>query len=398
MIWYLVKWPALLLLKPTMLVMRCLLGKKCGDVAVIDLAGESDAADFCDQIDRALKYIRQHDPQRSAWIERRLDHIISTSLLSSGGAYFRSSRSCYIRYARYYENAVGWGELTDDAQQVLTMTLASIIVHEATHARIEDAGIQYDERRRERIEQICRRQQQSFMRRAAPDFRDAFGAPVDWSDVYTFDQVEEWYEEYWGKSRWQQFCDLLSRARLKLTGRTEETEASYSWQQHHRTYWDFTQQYHPWSISMLYTRGCSHAASNNHELAITDLRQVVACDPDHTDALVGLGSHLFFAKRYEESLEVWLEADRKGHPDLAEWIVSVLWKMDRVEEALEWLGRSAADPRDPDLLGTRAMLLIDLQQYDDALRNLRLSLHEQTIDFNSAPIRIWPCRSSCCES
>jgi tetratricopeptide (TPR) repeat protein len=135
---------------------------------------------------------------------------------------------------------------------------------------------------------------------------------------------------------------------------------------------------------MLYTRGCSHSASNNHELAITDFRQVVALTPENTDALVRLGSHLFFTRRYEEALEAWLAADNEGHPDLAEWIVSALWKMDRIEEAIEWLGRSPADPRDSDLLGTRAMLLIDFERYEEALQNLNLSLLDQTIDFHSS--------------
>ncbi len=94
MIWYMLRWPATLLLKPAMFLLKHLLGKKCGDVVVIDLACEGDLPDFHDQIDRALDYIRQRDPQRSAWVEERLNFIISTSLLSSGGTYFKSSRSC----------------------------------------------------------------------------------------------------------------------------------------------------------------------------------------------------------------------------------------------------------------------------------------------------------------
>ncbi len=262
------------------------------------------------------------------------------------------------------------------------MSLASIIVHEATHARIDDRGIPYDEQRRDRIERLCRRQQQLFMQRAEPEFRDAFGNSVDWSEVYRFDDVEPWYEEYWSKSRWKHVGEMLGRAWRKLRG-TEEQVASATWQESHRKHWDFVQEYHVWSTSMLYTRGCSHATSNNHELAITDFRQVVTLHPDHTDALVMLGSHLYFSKRYEESLQVFLEADRKGYPDLAEWIVSALWRLERVEEALEWLKRSPSDPRDSDLLGTRAMLLLDLQREEEALQSLKLSLVDQTVTFNS---------------
>jgi hypothetical protein len=41
--------------------------------------------------------------------------------------------------------------------------IASAIVHEATHARINRWGIEYEERKRVRIEAICRRRELNFL-------------------------------------------------------------------------------------------------------------------------------------------------------------------------------------------------------------------------------------------
>jgi hypothetical protein len=43
--------------------------------------------------------------------------------------------------------------------------IASILVHESTHARLEEKGFAYSPERRERIEQVCFRRQLAFARR-----------------------------------------------------------------------------------------------------------------------------------------------------------------------------------------------------------------------------------------
>lgn len=47
--------------------------------------------------------------------------------------------------------------------------LASALVHEATHLRIEKRGIRYDPATRGRIERLCVKQQAAFLRRVLPE-------------------------------------------------------------------------------------------------------------------------------------------------------------------------------------------------------------------------------------
>ena len=46
---------------------------------------------------------------------------------------------------------------------------ASVIVHEATHARLEHMGFVYQEERRQRIEEICLRQELAFLAKVPGD-------------------------------------------------------------------------------------------------------------------------------------------------------------------------------------------------------------------------------------
>lgn len=180
--WNFILWPIRVVSRLLRYLIYWYWREPCGNVWVLDFAGDRESSEFRDQVDRALRFIREHDPRRADRVEQHLDYFINSSLIDAGGLYSREDRSCYLNYESYYQHVVGWDDLTSDAQQALTMKLASTIVHEATHARIEDAGVRYDEKYRERIERACRRQERHFMRRAAGDFRDACGQPYE--DVY----------------------------------------------------------------------------------------------------------------------------------------------------------------------------------------------------------------------
>lgn len=75
--------------------------------------------------------------------------------------------------------------------------IASIIVHEATHARLEKAGFEYVEVNRLRIEQICFRRERAFGQKL-PDGRTVIErAEICLASDYIFsdEEMEGWSRE-----------------------------------------------------------------------------------------------------------------------------------------------------------------------------------------------------------
>jgi hypothetical protein len=102
------------------------------------------------RVETALELIKSHDALHYSRIGRNLDRIWVKLIPSAEAHYERSSNACVI-----------------DERYVLQETLeriASTIVHEATHARLEGWGIQYEgEKKRARIEAICLRRELNFL-------------------------------------------------------------------------------------------------------------------------------------------------------------------------------------------------------------------------------------------
>lgn len=95
----------------------------------------------------ALRLIEVHDPTRYSRLRRDLKRVWVLRLPSLGS----------------YNSRLDACELNEDF--VLAETpelLASVIVHEATHARLRSYGIGYGERTRPRIEAICIRRELAF--------------------------------------------------------------------------------------------------------------------------------------------------------------------------------------------------------------------------------------------
>jgi hypothetical protein len=91
------------------------------------------------QIIEALQSIAENDPNRFRRIERDLRWIV---IASHGGPMYSPHLNACIFNVAYVE-------------QSTPAQLALAIVHEATHARIRQAGIRPDAAMRGRIEQIC---------------------------------------------------------------------------------------------------------------------------------------------------------------------------------------------------------------------------------------------------
>lgn len=122
------------------------------------------------RVEDALQLVKRYDTLNYFRITRNLDRIWVHLLPSAQAHYDRSLNACALD-ERYVLNE--------------TMTLeqiASTIVHEATHARLEGWGIQYLEAMRIRIESICLRRELSFLNKlpATEALRDEIARTLEW--------------------------------------------------------------------------------------------------------------------------------------------------------------------------------------------------------------------------
>ncbi|MEH2507512.1 hypothetical protein V1290_006323 [Bradyrhizobium sp. AZCC 1578] len=99
------------------------------------------------RVEDALQLIKRHDPLNYLRVTRNLDRIWVHLIPSAEAHYERTLNACILD-ERYLLKE----EMTLDR-------IASTIVHEATHARLERWGIIYEEESRYRIEAICLRRE-----------------------------------------------------------------------------------------------------------------------------------------------------------------------------------------------------------------------------------------------
>ena len=104
---------------------------------------------FC-RMEEGLRLIKQYDPIRYRRLIRDLDRIWITLLPGDLGHYRTELKLCALD-ERYV--------LAEDTTPDL---IASVIVHEATHARLKRRGIGYDEPIQSRVEAVCFRRELAF--------------------------------------------------------------------------------------------------------------------------------------------------------------------------------------------------------------------------------------------
>lgn len=102
------------------------------------------------RVEDALRLVKQHSPLDYARITRELERIWVDLVFYGLGEYRHSLKACVLD-ERY---------VADPATTI--EQIASTIVHEATHARLERYGIGYKEELRTRIEAICFRRELAF--------------------------------------------------------------------------------------------------------------------------------------------------------------------------------------------------------------------------------------------
>jgi hypothetical protein len=134
-------------------------------------------------VEAALLLIKEHGPLFYSRVTRNLERIW-VFLIPDGLAHYDDALNACVLDERF---VVG-----SEASIV-----ASVIVHEATHARIEQNGIRYDEDKRTRIEGICARQELAFAARLpnSAKLQNELAGDLDWypsnSDYFANGRVLE---------------------------------------------------------------------------------------------------------------------------------------------------------------------------------------------------------------
>jgi hypothetical protein len=123
------------------------------------------------RVEEALRLIKRHDPLNYSRVTSKLDRIW-VQLIPSGQAHYNRSLNACILDKRYLLQETTAVEI-----------VASTIIHEATHARLEGWGIDYIEKDRPRIEAICLRRERNFLA-GLPDsqpLQDQILRTLEWS-------------------------------------------------------------------------------------------------------------------------------------------------------------------------------------------------------------------------
>ena len=103
------------------------------------------------RVEDALRLIKRHDKLHYSRIIRNIERVW-VHLLPSALAHYQSSINACVF------DGVLFSRRRANAQKI-----ASTIIHEATHARLDGWGIDYDEATRYRIEAICIRRELNFL-------------------------------------------------------------------------------------------------------------------------------------------------------------------------------------------------------------------------------------------
>ena len=116
---------------------------------IADLSvGDHDPIVF-DRVRDVLDLIASVDSKRFHRLQRDVTRIFVTHYGGAAGSYWSDLNACLL----------DWSDLGGNLHSA-----AMTLVHEATHARLEKAGIPYCDRLRERIERLCIREEIAFAR------------------------------------------------------------------------------------------------------------------------------------------------------------------------------------------------------------------------------------------
>ena len=136
------------------------------------ILGASDTADaMFPRVANALSLIADMDPRRFLRMQGDIRQIVVTPLAKEGGAYIQRSRTCYLSEKMIASSS--------------NSTIAIVLVHESTHARLDHAGIMFWRDRKARYERLCVLQEKAFTSMLPPSMREAVESRIrmHWSSV-----------------------------------------------------------------------------------------------------------------------------------------------------------------------------------------------------------------------
>lgn len=128
------------------LMMRGAPSVRLRGLEIVNLLDSSHSAELFRKVDGALRLIETHDPQRAGRLRRDLKRIV---FLETGPEYWPSADACVLH----------------DVIPLSTLCVALLIIHEATHARLWQAGVRYNIMTRERVEKACAAAELAFLDR-----------------------------------------------------------------------------------------------------------------------------------------------------------------------------------------------------------------------------------------
>jgi hypothetical protein len=118
-------------------------------VTLVNVATQAKSEELFQRLKEALDLLSYYAPVRLWEIQRHLKYIVVAH--SPGSAYWSFAKACAVGEATVLGQPSAW--------------LASVILHEAMHARLAAKGIQYSSAQRERIERYCVARQSNFLRK-----------------------------------------------------------------------------------------------------------------------------------------------------------------------------------------------------------------------------------------
>jgi hypothetical protein len=173
----------------------------------------AEAEPILRRVEEALALIKRYDPLQYVRVIRNLDRVWVNLSPDAPACFERSLQACVID-ERFVLAATSTPEI-----------IAKTIVHEATHARLERWGINYDEKERTRIEAVCLRRELAFAAKLpqGKPLQDEVTRAMEWcaSNPDYFSNVSFHQRDTQGRVEALHYLgtpDWLIRAILKLMG------------------------------------------------------------------------------------------------------------------------------------------------------------------------------------
>jgi hypothetical protein len=158
----------------------------------------------------ALGILEQRDPRRHKRVVAHVRRIMNFPVGYSGAG--------YIQHLKAYATSFRPPQ-TEAGIRKAAIWEASMLVHEATHGLLYARKIPYTPRTRERIEQLCSREEHRFLDRVGL-------TPESLAKVKSIKRYHpEIYQKRWSSSPWQLFKERLRYTREEDVRRKEREAA-----------------------------------------------------------------------------------------------------------------------------------------------------------------------------